>query len=181
MQIPTLTTDRLILRGYREDDAPAIAALHGDPEVIRYISPDGVPEPSLADAWDHIARHVGHWALKGYGKWAVDERATGRFVGRAGLYDPPYDWVGLELGWTFPRDVWGRGYATEASAAAMRWAFETMGANEVVSAIHPGNAASIRVAERLGERKWRDGTLNGKPALIYGITKDEWRARNART
>ena len=77
-----ITTDRLIMRGYCEDDVQAIAALHGDPEVVRYLTPNGEPEPSLADAWDHIAKHLGHWVLKGYGKWAVDERETGRFVGR---------------------------------------------------------------------------------------------------
>ncbi len=175
MIIPTLTTDRLILRAYREDDAQAIAALHGDPEVVRYLTPNGEPQPSLAEAWDHIAKHLGHWFLKGYGKWAVDERASGRFVGRVGLYDPPYDWVGIELGWTFLRDAWGKGYATEAGAAAMRWGFETLAADEIVSAIHPDNAASIRVAERLGERHLRGGTLHGRPALIYGITASEWR------
>ncbi len=175
MIIPTLTTDRLILRAFREDDEQAIAALHCDPEVVRYLTPNGEPQPSLAEAWDHIAKHLGHWFLKGYGKWAVDERASGRFVGRVGLYDPPYDWVGIELGWTFLRDAWGKGYATEAGAAAMRWGFETLAVDEIVSAIHPDNAASIRVAKRLGERHLRDGTLNGKPALIYGITASEWR------
>lgn len=177
MIIPTLTTERLILRAYREDDVPAIAALHGDPEVMRFLSPTGEPEPSLADAWNHIAKHLGHWVLKGYGKWAVDERATGRFVGRVGLYDPPYDWVGLELGWTFMREAWGKGYATEAGAAALRWGFETLGANEIVSAIDPDNTASIAVAKRIGERYLRDGKLNGKPCLLYGMTKDDWRAR----
>lgn len=177
INIPTLTTERLILRGYRESDAPAIAALHGDPEVIRFLSPTGEPEPGLADAWEHIAKHVGHWALKGYGKLAVDERATGRFVGRVGLYNPPYDWPGLELGWTLARDTWGKGYATEAARAVLKWGFESLGVDEIISAIHPDNAASIRVAERIGERKLREGKLNGGPCLIYGIAAAEWRAQ----
>lgn len=177
IEIPTLTTERLVLRGYRESDAPALAALHGDPEVIKFLSPTGEPEPGLADAWEHIARHVGHWALKGCGKWAVDERATGRFVGRVGLYDPPYDWPGLELGWTLTRDSWGKGYATEAARAALAWSFESFKANEIISAIHPDNAASIRVAQRLGERHLREGTINGKLCLIYGISVEEWRAQ----
>ena len=177
IEIPTLTTERLILRGYRESDAHAIAALHGNPEVIKFLSPDGEPEPGLADAWEHIAKHVGHWALKGCGKWAVDERATGRFVGRVGLYDPPYDWPGLELGWTLTRDCWGKGYATEAARAALAWGFETFKANEIISAIHPDNAASIRVAVRLGERRLREGMIHGKPCLIYGISAADWRAQ----
>lgn len=178
MIIPTLTTDRLILRGYREDDAQAIATMHGHADVMRYLSPTGEPQPSLADAWDHIAKHLGHWMLKGYGKWAVEECGSGLFVGRVGFYDPPYDWVGLELGWTFTRAAWGKGYATEAGAAALRWGFETLPANEIVSAIDPGNAASIRVAERIGERYLRQGTLNAKPCLIYGMTREEWRTRS---
>ena len=178
IEIPTLTTERLVLRGYRESDAPALAALHGDREVIKFLSPTGEPEPGLADAWEHIAKHIGHWALKGCGKWAVDERATGRFVGRVGLYDPPYDWPGLELGWTLTRDSWGKGYATEAARAALAWSFEAYKANEIISAIHPDNAASIRVAQRLGERHLREGTINDTPCLIYGITAAEWRAQS---
>jgi RimJ/RimL family protein N-acetyltransferase len=75
------------------------------------------------------------------------------------------------------RDAWGKGYATEAGAAALRWGFDTLLADEIVSAILPGNAASIRVAERLGERYLREDKLHGKTCLIYGMTKAEWRAR----
>lgn len=179
-QIPTLTTERLILRAWREDDAPALAAIHGDPLVSRYIGVTGDPMPTLSQAWDHIALHTGHWALKGYGKWAAIERSTNRLIGRIGYFHAPYDWPGLELGWTLSRDCWGRGYATEGALAALDWGFETLPASEIISAIHPDNSASMRVAERVGEKRWREDKAHNKPCIVYGITRDEWSARKAR-
>jgi RimJ/RimL family protein N-acetyltransferase len=173
--IPTLTTDRCILRAFREDDAPALAEIHGDREVARYLMPDGAPEPGLGAAWDYLAMHMGHWLLKGYGKWALIDRRTGKLIGRVGFFDAPYDWPGLELGWTLSRAVWGKGYATEAARAALKWGFETLPAGEIVSAIHPENTNSIRVAERIGERRLREGVIRGEPCLIYGISRQEWR------
>ena len=174
--IPTLTTERLVLRGYREDDVPALAAIHGDPQVMRFLGATGEPKSSLADAWDHIATHLGHWALKGCGKWAAVEKSSGLLVGRIGYFDAPYEWPGLELGWTLSPTVWGKGYATEGARAALNWGFETLATNEIISAIRPGNDPSIRVAERLGERHVRDYTLHGKPCLIYAISRQEWKA-----
>jgi RimJ/RimL family protein N-acetyltransferase len=175
--IPTLTTERLILRGLREDDAPALAAIHADPEVTRFIRQQ--PEPSLAKAWDYIAGQIGHWTLKGCGKWAAVERSSGRLIGRIGFLNPPYDWPGLELGWTLSRDVWGKGLASEGARAALDWGFGTLPADEVVSAIHPDNFPSIRLAERLGERHLRDTELSGVRHFVYGITRQEWRRRTA--
>jgi RimJ/RimL family protein N-acetyltransferase len=177
--IPTLTTERLILRAYLEDDAPALAAIHGDPQVSRFLGANGEPKASLVEAWDHIAMHLGHWALKGCGKWAVVEKASGQLVGRIGYFDAPYEWPGLELGWTLSRDVWGRGYATEGAHAALNWGFQTLATNEIISAIRPANHPSIRVAERLGERHLRDVALHNKPCLIYGITREEWQRQAA--
>jgi RimJ/RimL family protein N-acetyltransferase len=170
--IPTLTTERLILRGFREDDALALATIHADPEVIRFIRLK--PEPSLAKAWDYIAGQVGHWTLRGCGKWAAVERASGRLIGRIGFLNPPYEWPGIELGWTLSRDVWGRGLATEGARAALDWGFKTLDAGEIVSAIHPDNAPSVRVAERLGERHLRNMALSGVTHHVYGISRAEW-------
>jgi RimJ/RimL family protein N-acetyltransferase len=181
VNIPTLSTDRLVLRAFHETDAPAIAALHGDPEVMRFLSPTGEPKPGLRDAWEYMALHMGHWLLKGYGKWALVDRASGELVGRVGFYHAPYDWPGLELGWTVARRLWGQGYAVESARLARDWAFETLNADEIVSAIHPDNAASVRVAERIGERRMREMSLSGRPHLIYGITRDEWHAQARRT
>lgn len=175
--LPVLETDRLLLRAFREDDAPAVAAMHGDAEVMRYIGATGCPDGTLLAAWKYIAVQLGHWMMKGYGKWAVAEKNGGRFVGRVGFYDPPYEWPGLELGWTLCRDVWGKGYAPEAANAALRWGFANLTADEIISAIFPGNAKSVRVAEKLGERLLREGAMHGKPCLIYGISRDEYMKR----
>jgi RimJ/RimL family protein N-acetyltransferase len=181
VNIPTLTADRFVLRAFREDDVPALTALHSDPEVMRYLRPGGEPETRPRQAWEYIAMMMGHWLLKGYGKWAMADRATDRLIGRVGFFDAPHEWPGLELGWTISRELWGKGYATEAARVALDWGFETMDTDEIISAINPANAPSIRVAERLGERYVRDDVMQGAPCRIYAISRDEWHARRRRT
>ena len=168
----TLETERLRLRMWREDDFEDFAAMCADPEVMRYLG-DGKPM-SRMDAWRHMAVLAGHWQLRGYGHWAVEEKASGRMIGRAGfLY--PEGWPDFEIGWTFARPWWGRGYATEAARAALDHGFTAMGRDHVISLIRPGNLPSIRVAERLGERFQRtiDNFLGGE-ALVYGIDRATW-------
>jgi RimJ/RimL family protein N-acetyltransferase len=118
-----------------------------------------------------MAVHLGHWSLRGYGQWALQERATGQLVGRAGLWQPE-GWPGLEVGWLLGRRYWGRGYATEAGAAALAYAFDELGAEHVISLIRPENRGSIRVAERLGETHERTIELQNASALVYGIRRD---------
>ena len=177
MNIPTLTADGFVLRAFREDDVPALTALHSHPEVMRFLSPTGEPEPRPKQAWDYIAHHTGHWCLRGYGKWALAEAGSDRLIGRVGFYNPPYEWPGLELGWTLAPEVWGRGLATRAARLALDWGFTTLKVPEIISAIHPDNTPSQRVADRIGEKRWREGVVHAKPCLIYGMTIDEWRAR----
>src|SRR5438552_894126 len=145
----TLETDRLLLRPWRADDFGAYARMCGDVEVMRYLN-DAKPF-TVVEAWRSMAAHVGHWCLRGFGHWAVEEKATGEFIGRLGLMHPE-GWPGFELGWTLRRESWGRGYATEGARRALAYAFEEMGRDRVISLIVPANVPSIRVAERLGER-----------------------------
>ncbi|HEX2084604.1 MAG TPA: GNAT family N-acetyltransferase, partial [Solirubrobacteraceae bacterium] len=114
--IPTLATERLTLRPFENEDLDAWAAIVGDPEVAEFIG--GVRD--RAEAWMRMAAYHGHWVLRGYGQWAVVETESSRFVGRCGLWNPE-GWPELEVGWTLARDVWGRGYATEAGRAAVAW------------------------------------------------------------
>ena len=165
--IPTLTADRFVLRAFREDDVPELTALHSDPEIMRYLRPDGTVETSPRQAWDYIAIHMGHWLLKGCGKWALADRQTDKLIGRVGYFDPPYDWPGLELGWTIAREHWGRGLATEASRLALDWGAQKFGREKIISAIIHGNDRSVRVAERLGGRRAREEILHDAPASIY--------------
>ena len=116
-----------------------------------------------------IATHLGHWVLRGYGNWAAEEKATGECIGRIGLWNPE-GWPGLEVGWMLARSHWGRGLATEGGRAALNWAFDVLGAERVISVIHPDNAASIRVAQRLGETFERPSNIRGTSVVIYGVT-----------
>jgi len=178
VEIPILETARLRLRGWEGDDLDPYAAILGDPEVTRYLG-DTRPFDRVA-TWRKMAMLVGHWQLRGYGIWAVVERAPERFVGRVGLWNPE-GWPGLEVGWVVAREHWGRGIATEAGDAAMRFAFERLGAEHVVSVIHPENARSIRVAERLGERFERPHRLGEVEVSVYGIGREEWASLEARS
>jgi RimJ/RimL family protein N-acetyltransferase len=169
----TIDTERLILRMFRDADLDDYSEICADPEVMRYLG-EGRPL-SRAEAWRQMAMIVGHWELRGYGIWAVEERESGRVVGRVGFFNPE-GWPGFELGWVLGREHWGRGYATEGARAALGKAFDEWGRGQIISVIQPGNRASIRVAEKLGERLLRQGELFGKEVLIYGMTREAWRA-----
>jgi RimJ/RimL family protein N-acetyltransferase len=140
---------------------------------MRYIG-DGQPLDRPM-AWRNLAMMVGHWSLRGYGLWAAEERSSGVMVGRVGFWRPE-GWPGFEVGWTLRRAYWGRGYATEAARRALQYAFTELKQPHVLSLIHPDNAASIRVAQRLGERLLGPTEVMGKQALVYRITREEWEA-----
>ncbi len=176
LAIPTLETERLTLRAFREDDVQAFFELSQDPDVMRYVGDRRVP--TLQEAWRAVAGWLGHWALRGYGQWAIEERASGRLIGRAGIINP-FDWPGPEVGYLLGRDWWGHGYATEAAQAAMDWGFEQLGFTDLLSLIDPANHASIAVATRLGESPRGDVELWGNRVLIYGISRAEWQAGRA--
>ena len=170
-----LETPRLILRMFREDDfGPYYARIGSDPDVMRYLGDGQTMTRPLA--WRQMAMLVGHWQLKGYGMWAVEERATGELVGRIGLFDPE-GWPGFELGWVLAKAYWGRGYATEGARRVLDHAFADMGRDHVISLIYPANAASIRVAERVGETLEGRVDLFGHDTLVYGIRRDAHSAR----
>src|SRR5690349_20906348 len=164
VEIPSLTTERLLLRSFEPRDAEPYMAMMADPEVTRFLA-DGRPL-SRVDAWRQLAMFAGHWTLKGFGVWAVEERATGRLLGRIGCMEPE-DWPGFEIAYTLARPAWGHGYAREGAAAALRYARETIGKSEIISIIRPATAGSIRVATSLGAA--RGGTVEffGAPALVY--------------
>lgn len=166
--IPVLSTPRLVLRAFEESDLDAWAAIVGDPQTARYIG--GVRDRT--EAWLRMATYHGHWVLRGFGQWAVEERASGRCVGRCGLWNPE-GWPELEVGWTLSRSVWGRGYATEAGAAAVEWGRSTLALTRIASCIVPENAASIAVAERLGMTFDRMAAFpDGSEAAVYAMALD---------
>ncbi|MBI1187778.1 MAG: GNAT family N-acetyltransferase [Alphaproteobacteria bacterium] len=174
--IAPLETERLLLRGWRDADAAPFAAMMAQPDVARFLTADQRPQDPAA-AWRTLSAFVGHWALRGYGLFVVEEKATGAFVGRAGLWNPE-GWAGLELGWGLDRRYWGRGYATEAARAAARWAFEALRPERLISLIHVDNAASQNVAMRLGEKPGVATLHAGMPHVIWAVTKTDWLKAN---
>ncbi|MBX6388023.1 MAG: GNAT family N-acetyltransferase [Frankia sp.] len=144
-EIPTLVTDRLILRAWRRADLDPYAAMNADPLARVY---QGGPIDA-AKSFEIVVALMGMWTLDGHGMWALELRSTGEFVGRAGLYID-LGWPGVEVAWTVRRDLWNQGLATEAGAAAITWGWEHLDVSHLFSVITPGNLASRRVAEKLG-------------------------------
>lgn len=141
--IPRLTTDRLTLRAPASRDLPAFAAFYAS-DASRFV---GGPQTE-AETWRYMCQVIGHWALRGYGRWVVTTRDDDTAIGLVGLHNP-LDWPEAEVGWF----IWsglGQGYATEAGRAARDYAYSTLGWPTVISMIAPGNDASVRVATALG-------------------------------
>lgn len=176
--IPCLETERLLMREWRASDFETFASVYADAEVTRFLG--GVMERN--DAWRALASGIGHWALRGYGTWAVERKSDGALIGRVGLINPE-GWPGLEVGWTLNKPYWGGGYATEAAKAALRYAFLTQPVDRMISCIDPENTSSQAVAKRIGETRGelRYLRIGGKehPVEIWSITRAEWEKRNA--
>lgn len=172
--IPVLVTERLRLRAFCSGDLDAYAAMKADPEVLRYLAGAGGKPWDRGRSFRHMAYLLGAWHLGGAGAWAVEHRASATFVGVIGFAEPP-GWPGCELAWELARPFWGNGYATEGACAALAHAFSAFGKDRVISLIHPENRASIRLAERLGERFWGRTDLLGQEMLRYGIDRISYR------
>lgn len=162
LTIPTLETERLILRPWRESDLDGYAEFRVDETTARFVG--GVCDRD--EAWRRMAMLVGHWTLRGYGPWALEDRATARFAGYCGAYFPE--------GWPEPEITWGlhsafqhRGYATEAARRARAYAYCELGLATIVSLIVPENLPSARVATRLGAVREREIVLRGKLCGVY--------------
>ena len=160
----TLEAGRLRLRMFREGDLDGLAAMYGDAETMRHIGDGRVL--SREETWRAIAGMLGHWALRGYGMWALELEATGELVGRVGFIDPP-GWPGFELGWLVARPHWGKGYATEAARVALDHAVVALGRERVISLIRPGNRASARVAAKIGMRQESVIEFLGGPVEVH--------------
>lgn len=162
-----LETERLRLRWLREDDFDEYAKMCRDEQVMRFL---GGTLTTDIEIWRQMASIMGHWYFRGYGIWAVEEKSSGKLVGRIGCLEP-IGWPAFEVGWTLARDCWGKGYATEGARRALDYAFNELNRQHVISLIAPENIASIRVADRLGEKVEGETVLLGKKVLIYGIDR----------
>ena len=171
---PTLETERLILRPFEERDLDAYTETLQSAVVRHWLRlPDTI---GRAEAWQGMAGMLGQWALRNTGNWALETKAEGVFVGRAGSYWPERpDWPGIEVGWTLHPDHHGKGYATEAGRASVAWVFANHDVDAVYSCILPDNTASQAVARRLGYSHWEERRFAHWPAEAHGI----WRLLRA--
>ncbi|NDW45267.1 GNAT family N-acetyltransferase [Ruegeria sp. PrR005] len=161
LSIPVIETENLILRGPRESDFEAFAAF-GASERSRFV---GGPFPRFR-SWGGFLATYGHWALRGYGMWMVEERATGATAGRIGFIFND-GWDEPELGWHIFDGFEGKGYAYQAAHAARAHGAQHFGLDGVISYIDPANTRSLRLAERLGAQYERDGEVAGHPCQVW--------------
>jgi len=151
VHIPTLETERLILRAHTLADFDAIAAFYAS-DRSQFV---GGPM-SAEMAWRNMSQEAGHWVLQGFGRWILEEKTTGKTVGMVGLWYPA-GFPERELGYDLYDGATGKGYATEAATAARAYAYDVLGWTTVISLIAKDNAASIAVATRMGAKA--DGTF----------------------
>jgi RimJ/RimL family protein N-acetyltransferase len=162
LAIPELETERLRLRGWRNEDLDSFAEFCASEATARFV---GGP-CKRDDAWRRIAGQIGHWALRGYGSWVLEEKTSGRWVGYSGLWYP-HGWPEVEVMWGLAATAHGRGYATEAARRSRDFAYAQLGWTTLISCIAPENLPSQRVAARLSATHERTMELRGATVGIY--------------
>jgi ribosomal-protein-alanine N-acetyltransferase len=155
MPDPSVRTDRLLLRPWRESDLEPFAALNADPAVMAHFAKP--LDRAESDAF--VARFLAHFDRHGFGFWAVEAPDVAGLVGMVGLAIPSFEThftPCVEIGWRLARAHWGKGYATEAAGAALQFGFEQLGIGEIVAFTVPDNVRSRAVMERIGMTRSAD-------------------------
>jgi RimJ/RimL family protein N-acetyltransferase len=171
--VPLLETERLQLRGWRDDDLDAYAALCADPEVMRWLGASGAPM-TRAESAEQLAAFRRHWDDHGFGLWCVTAKLDDTCLGFVGLAVPtflPEILPAVEIGWRLARPAWGHGYATEAARAVVNYAFETADLERIVSVTRPPNRGSWNIMEKLGMTLERTTThpAHGFEVIVYEL------------
>ncbi|MFF0147404.1 RimJ/RimL family protein N-acetyltransferase [Amycolatopsis sulphurea] len=174
MSMP-LTTDRLVIREWSEDDAEAAYPIYGSSEVTHWLTPvmdqvaDVAAMRSVLQAWQEAQPNL----IPPRGRWAVEQRSDGQVVGGLGIrLLPPYQ-EDLELSWQLHPDVWGHGYATEAAGALIAWAFDQDDTDELFAVARPANTRANATAKRLG-MQWV-----GETTKYYDLRLQVYRIRHS--
>jgi len=179
---PQIATPRLLLRGWRNSDLPAFAAMNTDPEVMAFFP----GTYGRAESDKRVVRIREHFRRHGFGFWAVEAPGTAPFIGFTGLWTTDFETPFtpcIEIGWRLAARFWGRGYATEAARASLRFGFATLRLGEIVSFTAEGNLRSRRVMERIGMTRDAAGDFDhpGLPAdsplrrhVLYRLSRAAW-------
>lgn len=180
-----LTTDRLLLRQWKESDYEPFAALNADPVVMEHF-----PAPMAREASDGlIARVRADLDRRGFGLWALEVRGTGEFIGFTGLSVPSFEahfTPAVEVGWRLVKEAWGNGFATEAALASLAHGFGSAGLDEIVSFTATTNLPSQRVMQRIGmthdqaedfDHPRLESGHRLERHVLYRITRAQWEAR----
>ena len=174
---PGIETERLILRQWCAADIVPNTAMLSDPLSGRFITADGKPVTEAANGWRNSAIMAGHWVLLGFGMFAVEEKSSGKFVGRVGPFFPP-GWAGFEVGWGIAKEFRGWGYAVEAARATIDWSFATFELEKILHCIDRENVSSQAVARRLGATIEGETVLLGHPSDIWVTHRSKWTGGN---
>jgi len=146
--IPSMNTGRLLLRAFEIDDLDPFAAMVADIDVIQHATYDGTTM-TRTQAWNWLCLMLGHWHMRGFGIWGMEEKSSGELIGRIGLQF--LDWFeDVELVWMLAKSAWGKGYAAEGARATIDFGMNNLKLPRVAAVIHQENQPSIRLAERLG-------------------------------
>ena len=158
---------RFILRIFRDEDWHDMHAYYSDEVATKYTYGRALTE---GETWRTMASLIGHWQIRGYGPYAVEEKSSGTVVGAVGLWHPN-DWPGPEIMWALARKYWGRGYASESARAVKKMAAEYMPDISLISLIHCENEASKNLAVAVGAQLEKEIEHNGDSCCIYRHVK----------
>ncbi|HSW04966.1 GNAT family N-acetyltransferase [Aquabacterium sp.] len=179
LAFPTIETPRLLLREIVADDAPALFAIHGDPDLMRWFGSD--PLPDLAAAQGLVTLFAGWRALPNPGvRWGIQIKGSAEIVGSLGLFAWHRAWRKCTLGYELSRAAQGQGYMRESLLACLNWGFANMDLNRIEAQVHPDNAASLKSVQRMGfveEGRLRQvGYWNGAfhDMLQHALLRSEW-------
>jgi RimJ/RimL family protein N-acetyltransferase len=166
--IPVLETERLILREHRIEDFQPFVEMWADERTVRFIT--GKPSTE-EESWARYLRNVGQWEALGFGFWAVEEKATCRFIGQIGYVEAYRDIAPSlkslpEIGWSLAPAVHGNGYALEGTRAALVWGEKHFGGQPIRCIISPGNAPSLKLAEKLGFKEFARTAYKGEDTVM---------------
>jgi len=166
----SLETPRLVLRPFRPDDLDDLCPIFGDADVMRYV---GKGVRTRQETEETLLRMIGHWGRHGFGLWAVVDRQQARLIGRCGLcfldHTPE-----VELGYTLAKPAWGKGLATEAAHASLKYGFGPLELDRIVAIARPENGASRRVMEKVGMRFEKEAHFYGADVVYYAVSRRDW-------